>query len=196
MLPLPLGLRLHYRRRDELVVGRRRRAHPSPAHGFANRAKSGNAVPTSESECLVDGAQGAEVPKMVCRLHGIGMERGLGPSGRLVRSLLGLIPAPCHPLKRDASASSASTRTRHGSSPAARADPTRPCTRWLSHRESSGSAVAPRHPGAMAVPDVRARLQGGRCDRGLKEAWWARACDQTEESGARRFVGRKSIRRR
>jgi hypothetical protein len=36
MLALPLGLRLHYRRLDELVVARRRRAlHPSlRAHGF------------------------------------------------------------------------------------------------------------------------------------------------------------------
>jgi hypothetical protein len=32
MLPLPLGLRLRYRRRDELVVARRRRAYLSPAH--------------------------------------------------------------------------------------------------------------------------------------------------------------------
>ena len=43
MLALPLGLRLHYRRRDELVVVRRRRAYLSPSHGFTNR-KSRNAI--------------------------------------------------------------------------------------------------------------------------------------------------------
>ena len=36
MLRLSFGLRLDYRRPDELVVVRRRRTHPSPAHRFAN----------------------------------------------------------------------------------------------------------------------------------------------------------------
>jgi hypothetical protein len=43
MLRLPFGLRLHDRRRDELVVVRRRRAYLSPSHGFANR-KSRNPI--------------------------------------------------------------------------------------------------------------------------------------------------------
>jgi hypothetical protein len=36
----------------------------------------------------------AEVPELVCCLHGIGLERGLGPYDRSVRILLGLNPAP------------------------------------------------------------------------------------------------------
>ena len=122
---------------------------------FANRAKSGNAVPTSGTEIYASRtSRNAEVPKMVCRLHGIGMERGLGPSGRFVRT--------CSRRSDSGPMSSAEGMRLHHLPRLARA-----AIDCLIDRESSDSAVAPRHPGAVAVPDTWASLHRGRCDRGL-----------------------------
>jgi hypothetical protein len=99
MLFLPLGLRLHYRRRDELVVGRRRRAHPSPAHGL-NRAKS--EMPNVRNRIYASRERRApqRYQRWSAVCTGSGWREGSAPPvGLCARFLVALIPAPCHPLK-------------------------------------------------------------------------------------------------
>ncbi len=98
MLRLSFGLRLDYRRLNELVVVRRRRAHPgsSPAHRLQIRGQipGGNAslkgvVPTVLNR--MPRGRGAKLPKSGCRLHGIRVKRGPGPQARRCRLL---VPVP------------------------------------------------------------------------------------------------------
>jgi hypothetical protein len=91
MLRLSFGLRLDCRRLDELVVVRRRRAHPSPA-SFANS----RAIPEMPQDYKgaptvlnrMPRGRGVKLPKSGCRLHGIRVKRGPGPQARRCRLLV------------------------------------------------------------------------------------------------------------
>jgi hypothetical protein len=186
MLALPLGLRLRYRRRDELVVGRRRRAHPSPrAHGLQIRnTNRGLQRPEQNASRTWRKAQRCQRWSAVFTgsrwREGSALPVGLAHPSRSLAHPSRSDSGPMSSAERNASASSASTGTRRGSSPAARADPTAALRTLIASSRKQWLSCRTEATGCGGSAN-RARLHGG---------------DATGASGRRGGRGRATRRRR